>query len=207
MEITSAAFIKSSPDLESCPSPNRPEYAFIGRSNVGKSSLINRMTNKKKLALTSSTPGKTTLINHYDINEQLYWVDLPGYGYARRSKQTIRTMDKLIYGYLRQRENLLTTFLLIDSRHEPQKKDLDFIRWCGMNSISFQIIFTKADKLSKKELDVNIEHYMDKLSEEWEELPGYFITSAEKGWGLSGILKFIRQTSKIFYESKNQDSF
>ncbi len=193
MEIKSADFIISSAKTNQCPATNLPEYAFIGRSNVGKSSLINMLTGRTKLAKTSATPGKTVLINHFLINKEWFLVDLPGYGYAKRSKNDIGKINEIIYGYIIQREQLTNLFVLIDSRHEPQKIDMEFIEWLGENNVPFSIVFTKADKLSKSKLQTNIDNYMNKLKEQWEELPPYFISSSENKTGKTEILDYIEQ--------------
>lgn len=193
MEIKSADFIISSAKTNQCPATNLPEYAFIGRSNVGKSSLINMLTGRTKLAKTSATPGKTVLINHFLINKEWFLIDLPGYGYAKRSKNDIGKINEIIYGYIIQREQLTNLFVLIDSRHEPQKIDMEFIEWLGENNVPFSIVFTKADKLSKSKLQTNIDNYMNKLKEQWEELPPYFISSSENKTGKTEILDYIEQ--------------
>ena len=176
-----------------CPQDNKPEYAFIGRSNVGKSSLINMLTNHKKLAKTSATPGKTLLINHFIINNEWYLVDLPGYGFAKRSKKEVQKLEQMINGYILQRQQLVNVFLLVDIRLEAQKIDLDFIQWLGQSSVSFAIVFTKADKLSAAKVNQNVEAYKKVLSETWEELPPMFVTSAEKKQGRDEILDYIEQ--------------
>ncbi len=178
-----------------CPQDSKPEYAFIGRSNVGKSSLINMLTNHKKLAKTSATPGKTLLINHFIINNEWYLVDLPGYGYAKRSKKEIDRLDQMIRGYILQREQLVNVFVLVDVRLEPQKIDLEFIEWLGLSSIPFSIVFTKADKLSVSKVSANVEAYKKKLLETWEELPPIFLTSAEKRQGRDEVLDYIEQVN------------
>lgn len=193
MEIKSADFIISSAKIDQCPVTNLPEYAFIGRSNVGKSSLINMLTGRTKLAKTSATPGKTVLINHFLINKEWFLVDLPGYGYAKRSKNDIGKINEIIYGYIIQREQLTNLFVLVDSRHEPQKIDMEFIEWLGENGVPFSIVFTKADKLSKSKLQTNIDNYTNKLKEQWEELPPYFISSSENKTGKAEILDYIEQ--------------
>ena len=180
MDIKKAEFCLSAPIVSMCPKDNKPEYAFIGRSNVGKSSLINMLTNNKKLAKTSATPGKTLLINHFIINNEWYLVDLPGYGYAKRSKKEVGKLEQMISGYILQREQLVNVFLLVDVRLEPQKIDLEFIQWLGDSSIPFSIVFTKADKLSAMKVSQQVETYKKVLLETWEELPPVFITSAEK---------------------------
>ncbi|MCR5573472.1 MAG: ribosome biogenesis GTP-binding protein YihA/YsxC [Bacteroidaceae bacterium] len=191
MKINTTEFVISNTDVSKCPQTGLPEYAFIGRSNVGKSSLINMLTNNKKLAMTSSTPGKTLLINHFLINKQWYLVDLPGYGYANRSKKGVADIQKVIGSYLEQRMEMTCLFVLIDSRLEPQKIDLDFMAWLGENQVPFAIVFTKADKQSKLRTDINVKSYLEKLSEQWEELPPYFVTSALKGTGRDELLAYI----------------
>ena len=189
--VKSARFVISNTDIKKCPQDGKPEYAFIGRSNVGKSSLINALTNQKKLALTSATPGKTLLINHYLINNEWYLVDLPGYGYAKRSKSQNEQLEQIISSYVLDREAMTLLFVLIDCRHEPQKIDLEFFQWLGENGVPFSIIFTKADKLTKSVLAKNITAYKAKLLEEWEELPPVFITSSENGIGRNEVLQYI----------------
>lgn len=196
MEIKKAEFTLSAPTVSMCPKDHKPEYAFIGRSNVGKSSLINMLTNNKKLAKTSATPGKTLLINHFIINDEWYLVDLPGYGFAKRSKKEVQRLEQMISGYILQREQLVNVFLLVDIRLEAQKVDLDFIQWLGSSSIPFAIVFTKADKLSATKANQNVEAYKKVLSETWEELPPIFITSAEKKQGRDEILDYISQINK-----------
>jgi len=191
MIITSASFIKSSPSVALCPDDAKPEFAFIGRSNVGKSSLINMLTASKGLAQTSSTPGKTKLINHFLINHQWYLVDLPGYGFARTSKESREKFDRMLREYLMERPNLINTFLLIDSRHEPMEADLRFMEWLGLSQIPFTIIFTKADKLGKTQLQSAISLYKKILLESWEELPPVVITSSESRQGREEILNSI----------------
>ena len=196
MEIKKAEFTLSAPQESMCPKDTKPEYAFIGRSNVGKSSLINMLTNNKKLAKTSATPGKTLLINHFIINNEWYLVDLPGYGYAKRSKKEVDKLDQMIRGYILQREQLVNVFVLVDIRLEPQKIDLEFIEWLGVSSVPFAIIFTKADKLSVTKVSQNVEAYKKVLSETWEELPPIFVTSSEKKQGREEILDYIEQINK-----------
>jgi GTP-binding protein len=196
MEIKKAEFVLSAPRESMCPKDTKPEYAFIGRSNVGKSSLINMLTNNRKLAKTSSTPGKTLLINHFIINNEWYLVDLPGNGFAKRSKSELQKLEQMITGYLLQRQQLVNVFLLVDIRLEAQKVDLDFIQWLGSSSIPFAIVFTKADKLSATKANQNVEAYKKVLSETWEELPPIFITSAEKKQGRDEILDYISQINK-----------
>ena len=196
MDIKKAEFCLSAPMVSMCPKDNKPEYAFIGRSNVGKSSLINMLTNNKKLAKTSATPGKTLLINHFIINNEWYLVDLPGYGYAKRSKKELGKLEQMISGYLLQREQLVNVFLLVDVRLEPQKIDLDFIQWLGDSSIPFAIVFTKADKLSAMKVSQQVEIYKKVLLETWEDLPPVFITSAEKRQGRDEVLDYIDRINK-----------
>lgn len=191
MEITSAKFVISNTRLDKCPQDGKPEYAFIGRSNVGKSSLINMLTRNNKLAMTSSTPGKTLLINHFLINKEWYLVDLPGYGYAQRGKKQQEQIKMLIENYILQREQMTCLFVLVDSRHEPQTIDLEFMEWLGENGIPFAIVFTKADKISGGKLKANIEIYKQKLLEQWEELPPIFATSSEKKTGRTELLDYI----------------
>lgn len=194
MNITSAQFVKSSSSVEECPTDNLPEYAFIGRSNVGKSSLINMLTGKPKLALTGSTPGKTRLINHFLINESWHIVDLPGYGFARRGLKEREAFAKMIDNYVTKRSQLVSLFILIDSRIAPQAIDLKFIRDMGEKGIPFVLIMTKIDKISKGKLQSAIAHYKDVLSEEWEELPPFLVSSAETKQGRDEILHYISQT-------------
>ena len=191
MEITSAKFVISNSRADKCPEGNLPEYAFIGRSNVGKSSLINMLTNHSKLAMTSSTPGKTLLINHFLINNAWYLVDLPGYGYAQRGKKVMEQIKNLIQHYVLERMQMTCLFVLIDSRLEPQKIDLEFIEWLGENGIPFALVFTKSDKQSAGKTKQNVERFLDTLKEQWEELPPYFITSAEKKTGRNEVLDYI----------------
>lgn len=202
MIIKSAEFVKSSGRWQDCPEPNIPEYAFIGRSNVGKSSLINAMMNRKDLAKTSQTPGKTQLINHFYINEEWYLTDLPGYGYAKVSKVQRKDFEKLITNYILNRNNLVNLFVLIDVRHTPQKIDIEFIEWCGENGIPFSIIFTKADKLKPNAAGKNVEAYKTELLKTWEGLPEIYITSAEKKEGTEEILNFIEKTN-TFLKNNN----
>ena len=198
MKINYANYIISSPDVSKCPEPNIPEYAFIGRSNVGKSSLINMLTGRKKLAKISSTPGKTMLINHFKINEQWYLVDLPGYGFAKRSKSERLKWEKMINKYILNRTNMLTLFLLIDIRIEPQKLDLEFMDWLGVSEIPFVITFTKVDKLKLMQAENNLARYKKKLLENWDQLPTILVTSATTGQGRDDVLDFIEETNKIF---------
>jgi ribosome biogenesis GTP-binding protein ysxC len=196
MEITSAEFVISNTDVKKCPAGTFPEYAFIGRSNVGKSSLINMLTARKGLAMTSATPRKTMLINHFLINKNWYLVDLPGYGYARRGQKGKDQIRTIIEDYILEREQMTNLFLLIDSRLEPQKIDLEFMEWLGENGIPFSIIFTKADKLKSGRLKMNINAYLRELSKQWEELPPYFISSSENRTGRTEILDYIESINK-----------
>ena len=200
MKIHSAKFIISNTDVRKCPGDPFPEYAFIGRSNVGKSSLINMLTDHKKLAKTSGKPGKTQLINHFLINESWYLVDLPGYGYAKVSKGQRRTFQKFIKEYFNKRMQLVCSFVLVDSRHEPQKIDLEFMEYLGENGIPFCIVFTKADKLSRSALEKNIGRYKKVMLENWEEMPTHFITSAETEMGKEAILDFIQNVNESLGE-------
>lgn len=200
MEIKSAEFVISNTKVELCPQGNLPEYAFIGRSNVGKSSLINMLTNRSKLAMTSATPGKTLLINHFLVNKEWYLVDLPGYGYAARGRKQVDKIQKIIEDYVLERQQMTNLFVLIDVRHDPQKIDLEFLEWLGENGIPFSIIFTKADKLSLGKAKANVNAYMQKLSEQWEELPPYFISSSEKKTGRAEILDYIDSINKSLKE-------
>lgn len=203
MEIKSAEFKISSPRADMCPDTNLPEYAFIGRSNVGKSSLINMLTGKSKLAMTSSTPGKTMLINHFLINDNWYLVDLPGYGFALRGKREMDKLWNLIFHYVLEREQLTCLCVLIDIRHEPQKKDLDFLEFLGENGVPFIIVFTKADKISKSKQMLNVQAYLDVLAEQWEELPPYFITSSSNRQGKEELLDYIENVNnQLKAESK-----
>ena len=196
MEIKKAEFTLSAPMVSMCPKDTKPEYAFIGRSNVGKSSLINMLTNNKKLAKTSATPGKTLLINHFIINNEWYLVDLPGYGFAKRSKKEITKLEQMISGYILQREQLVNVFVLIDVRLEAQKIDLEFIQWLGESSVPFAIVFTKADKLSATKVSANVEAYKKVLLESWVELPPIFVTSSEKKQGRDEVLDYIAQINE-----------
>ena len=191
MEIKSAEFVVSNQYVDKCPNTNIPEYAFIGRSNVGKSSLINMLTNRKSLAKTSGRPGKTQLINHFLINKNWHLVDLPGYGYARVSKQAKKTFQKFITAYFEQRKQLVSAFVLVDIRHKPQPIDLDFMQWLGEHEIPFAIIFTKADKLKPKAIERHVEEYTNIMLEFWEEMPHYFITSSSKKIGQDELLSYI----------------
>lgn len=196
MEIKSARFVISNTDIRKCPQDGKPEYAFIGRSNVGKSSLINMLTRQNKLAMTSSTPGKTLLINHFLVNDAWYLVDLPGYGYAKRGKAQQEKLKDIISNYILGREQMTLLFLLIDSRHEPQKIDLEFIEWLGENGVPFAIVFTKADKLTRTQLGTNIKTYKERLLEQWEELPPVFVTSSEHAVGRTELLSYIDEINK-----------
>ncbi|MBP1639267.1 MAG: GTP-binding protein [Bacteroidetes bacterium] len=191
MKISSADFVVSNTDVRQCPESKLPEYAFIGRSNVGKSSLINMLTNRKGLAMTSSKPGKTLLINHFIINAEWYLVDLPGYGFAQAGKANRERLRKMIESYILMRTQLTNLFLLIDSRHAPQKIDLEFIEWLGSNGIPFSLVFTKADKLSGSRLNENIQAYQATLREQWEKLPPVFVTSSSTAKGKDEILDYI----------------
>lgn len=202
MVIKTAEFVKSSGKWQDCPEPNLPEYAFIGRSNVGKSSLINAMLNHKDLAKTSQTPGKTQLINHFLINESWYLTDLPGYGYARVSKSMRRDFEKIITNYIQNRKNLVNLFVLVDVRHTPQKIDIEFIEWCGENGVPFSIVFTKSDKLKPNAILTNVEDYKTELLKTWEDLPEIYVTSAEKKLGGDEILKFVSTTNQFLFENK-----
>ncbi len=200
MKISSAEFVMSNSDVAKCPKDKLPEYAFIGRSNVGKSSLINMLTGRKSLAKTSGRPGKTQLINHFIINKNWFLVDLPGYGYARVSKSSKKIFQKFITSYFSKRVQLVSAFVLIDCRHEPQKIDLEFMQWLGENQIPFSIIFTKADKLTKTKLPLHIENYVKEMLNYWEEMPTYFVTSSSSGLGKEEVLNYI---SQINTELKN----
>lgn len=196
MEIKEAQFVMSNTAVDKCPAADRPEYAFIGRSNVGKSSLINMLTNKRSLAKISGKPGKTRLINHFLINKEWYLVDLPGYGYAQVPKAERLKWEKMLKNYILKRENLYCLFVLIDSRHEAQKVDLEFMEWLGISEIPFNIIFTKTDKLKPQELENKLKAYEEKMFATWETMPGYFISSAEKGVGKDEILGMIDDINK-----------
>lgn len=196
MPIRSATFVMSNSDVSKCPKGTLPEYAFIGRSNVGKSSLINALCNQKHLAKTSARPGKTQLINHFLINDNWHLVDLPGYGYARVSKSQKKVFQKFITQYFKQRKQLICAFILIDIRHEPQPIDREFMKWMGTAEIPFQIVFTKADKISPKTLQSKIEDYFKVLAEDWAFFPEYYVTSAEKRSGLEPLVSYIEQLNK-----------
>ena len=194
--IKKAEFVMSNSQVAKCPKEPLPEYAFIGRSNVGKSSLINMLTNQKNLAKTSARPGKTQLINHFKINDQWFLVDLPGYGYARDSKTTKKTFQKFITNYFEQRKQLVCAFVLVDIRHEPQKIDLEFMQWLGENAVPFAIVFTKADKLKPLAIERNIATYQEILLKSWEAMPPYFVTSAENYVGKEELVGYIEDINK-----------
>ena len=198
MIVKTAKFLVSNSYYQNCPKPDKPEYAFIGRSNVGKSSLINKIVGINGLAKTSGKPGKTQLINHFFVNEEWYLVDLPGYGYASIPLKIKAKWETMISGYLQTRKNLLNTFVLIDIRHAPQKKDIDFIENLAEYQIPFSLIFTKADKVTRRQLKENLKTYEGYLKESWEELPGIFVTSSETGMGAERVLDYIEQTNKVF---------
>ena len=197
MKIKSAEFVMSNSDVTKCPKEKLIEYAFIGRSNVGKSSLINMLMQKKSLAKTSGRPGKTQLINHFLINKNWFLVDLPGYGYARVSKSSKRIFQKFITQYFSKRQQLALAFVLIDCRHKPQKVDLEFMQWMGENQVPFSIIFTKQDKMKPNALIKNIEDYKLKMLESWEEMPKYFITSSSNGTGRDEVLNYICEINSL----------
>ena len=201
MVIKTAEFVKSSGRWQECPEGTLPEYAFIGRSNVGKSSLINAMLNYKDLAKTSQTPGKTQLINHFLINEKWYLTDLPGYGYARVSKSMRKEFEKINTNYILNRKNLVNLFVLIDSRHTPQQIDLEFIEWCGESGVPFSVVFTKSDKLKPNIAISNVESYKAELLKSWESLPEIYVTSAVKKIGGDEILKFISKTNEFLFKN------
>lgn len=204
MKIKSANFVMSNSDVAKCPNEHLPEYAFIGRSNVGKSSLINMLMERKNLAKTSGRPGKTQLINHFKVNDNWFLVDLPGYGYARVSKKSKKTFQKYITDYFEKRLQLVCSFVLVDIRHEPQKIDMEFMEWLGEKGIPFCIIFTKADKLKPKVIENHVASYITTLLEGvWEEAPQHFITSSSKGIGRDELLRFIDGVNRAFFERKN----
>ena len=205
MKINSATFISSYADIRKCPDPDKPEFAFIGRSNVGKSSLINALTNQKKLAKTSVKPGKTQTINHFLINEAWYLVDLPGYGYASVSKSTREGFGRMIEDYVAKRENISCLFVLIDSRLEPQKNDLSFITWAGSKGVPMAIIFTKSDKLNKNDLNKNVRMFEKALLEDWDETPPLLVTSAETKLGTEDVLSFIQEAIERRAEATSED--
>lgn len=198
MKIKSAEFVVSNSEVAKCPDSKLPEYAFIGRSNVGKSSLINMLTERKNLAKTSGRPGKTQLINHFLINNSWHLVDLPGYGYARVSKSAKKTFQKFITAYFEQREQMICAFVLIDSRHKPQPIDLEFMQWLGEHQVPFCIIFTKADKLKPKALERNINDYQAEMLQTWTEMPQYFISSSSNGLGREAVLDYIENINEQF---------
>ncbi len=203
MIIKEAKFLVSNTTYKLCPTDGKPEYAFIGRSNVGKSSLINMLTGNKKLAKTSGTPGKTQLINHFEINNEWYLVDLPGYGYARVSKKERSKFEAFISEYLLHRTNLMNVFILIDCRHEPQKIDVEFINWCGEKQIPFAIVFTKLDKVSSSVLGKNLARYKKELAKYWDEIPPVFTSSSESGFGKEKILNYIEQINESYFNTFN----
>jgi len=207
MQIKTAEFVVSNQLVEKCPTNNLPEYAFIGRSNVGKSSLINMLTNQKNLATTSGRPGKTQLINHFIINKEWFLVDLPGYGYARVSKSAKKTFQKFITAYFRDRKQLISAFVLVDIRHKPQPVDLAFMRWLGEHSVPFSIVFTKADKLRPKAIEDHIDTYKNILLETWEELPNYFITSSTNYAGKDALLNYINTINEDLINSTDRLPF
>ena len=198
--IKSAQYIISSPDVKDCPKTGKPEYAFIGRSNVGKSSLINMLCHNPKLAKTSQKPGKTLLINHFLINDEWYLVDLPGYGFAQTGLKQREALRRMIERYCLLREEMVCLFVLVDCRHEPQKIDLEFMAWLGENGVPFAIVFTKGDKLGKVRLKENVEAYKNRLLEEWEELPPIFVTSSETGMGGEELTEYIENVTASLKE-------
>ena len=202
MKIKSAEFVMSNADVAKCPNKPLPEYAFIGRSNVGKSSLINMLCNRKNLAKTSGRPGKTQLINHFIINNNWYLVDLPGYGYARVSKKDKKTFQKFITNYFEKRTQLISAFVLVDIRHEPQKIDLEFMEWLGSHGIPFAIVFTKADKLKEGAVERNVSVYKEALLENWESVPPYFITSSAAKSGKEELLNYIGEINNDYYSTQ-----
>ena len=204
MQIKTAEFVISNQEVAKCPTNKLPEYAFIGRSNVGKSSLINMLTNQKNLAKTSGRPGKTQLINHYVINKEWFLVDLPGYGYARVSKAAKKTFQKFITAYFKERKQLVSAFVLVDIRHTPQAVDLGFMQWLGEHEIPFSIIFTKADKLRPKAIEDHIKKYKTILLETWEEFPNYFVTSSANYTGKDALLSYIDSINKDLINSANK---
>jgi len=208
MEIIHASYLISAPSVDLCPKPDRPEYAFIGRSNVGKSSLINMLCQKKEVAKVSRSPGKTQMINHFDVTDsdrkKWYLVDLPGYGFAKVSQSQRKSWEKMIEGYIRKRENLVNLFVLVDSRHEPQVADLEFINQMGAWQVPFSIIFTKADKSTQKEVAANVRRFMEALKQHWEELPIHFVTSAEKHMGGKKVLSLVEAMNEEFWETKKK---
>jgi len=207
MQIKTAEFVVSNQEVSKCPTSQFSEYAFIGRSNVGKSSLINMLTNQKNLAKTSGRPGKTQLINHFLINKEWFLVDLPGYGYARVSKSAKKTFQKFITSYFNERKQLVSAFVLVDIRHEPQSVDLAFMQWLGENGIPFSIIFTKADKLRPKAIEIHIDSYKNKLLEFWEEIPNYFVTSSTNYSGKEALLNYIDGVNNEISNKTNKSPF
>ncbi len=201
MDIHSSVYVVSSPDYTMCPKPDRPEYAFIGRSNVGKSSLINMLVNSEKLAKTSGSPGKTQLLNHFDIDKTWYIVDLPGYGFAKVSQGQRKKWEKMIEDYLRKRENLVSVFVLIDSRHEPQKLDLEFTHRLRDWGVPFSLVFTKADKENQRVVAANVKAFLTKMRETWQFLPQHFVTSAVKKMGRDKILDLIGSMNEEFMQA------
>ena len=199
MKIKSAEFVVSNSKVDQCPNSQLPDYAFIGRSHVGKSSLINMLTGKKSLAKTSAKPGKTQLINHFLINKNWHLVDLPGYGYAQVSKSTKKVFQKFITAYFERRKQMICAFVLVDSRHKPQKIDMEFMQWMGENGVPFVIVFTKADKLKEKDLKKNISQYQEEMLEIWEEMPQYFLTSATSGLGQDDVLDYIENLNGMIH--------
>jgi GTP-binding protein len=206
MVIRSAVYVISSPDYLKCPKPDRPEYAFIGRSNVGKSSLINMISGFDKLAKTSGTPGKTQLINHFLINDEWYLVDLPGYGFAKVSQTQRKKWEKMIEDYLRKRPTLVTVFILIDSRHSPQKIDLEFVNMLGKWEIPFCLVFTKSDKENQRTVSKNVKDFLDRMRASWQFLPQHFVTSTIKKMGRDKILSLIEEGNKEFEEAKDEET-
>lgn len=202
MEVKEATFVISNTEYKNCPTDQIPEYAFIGRSNVGKSSLINMLTNNKKLAKTSGRPGKTQLINHFLINKEWFLVDLPGYGYAKVSKVLRNSFEKFIVDYLTKREQLTNVFVLLDSRLEPQKIDIEFMNWCGEKNIPFSLVFTKVDKLSSAQLQKNLAKYKKEMMKAWAEIPPVFITSAESNFGKEKLLNYIGSINQAYKDAK-----
>ena len=205
MDIKQAEFTLSAPNVTMCPKDDKPEYAFIGRSNVGKSSLINMLCNNKRLAKTSATPGKTLLINHFIVNREWYIVDLPGYGFAKRSKTEKNRLEQMINGYILQREQLANVFLLVDIRHEAQKIDLEFINWLGASNVPFTIVFTKADKLGTSKVKASVDAYRSVLAETWDEMPPMFVTSSENKTGRDELLGYIEDINKSLREDTSEN--
>mgnify|MGYP000276830607 CR=1 FL=1 len=205
MEIKSAQYLISSPKVELCPAPDKPEYAFIGRSNVGKSSLINMLTRQSKLAKTSASPGKTQMINHFVVNKEWYLVDLPGYGFAKVSQKQRASFTKMIANYMQMRENLMTVFVLIDSRLKPQRIDLDFLAQLGEWGVPFNMVFTKADKSSQREVAKNVRTFIEEMRKEWEFIPRSFLTSAVKALGRKEMLGYIEELNGMYYDPENAE--